>query len=55
VVFRLKSTWTLPATAPAYPNFVINTVVVSGVLSLPQGKRLAEMCSHGPVWPFPIT
>jgi len=34
-------------------HFIINTVLVSGVLSLLQGKRLAEMCSQWYVWSFP--
>jgi len=34
-------------------HFLINTAVVSGVLSLLQGKRLAEVCSQWYVWSFP--
>ena len=33
--------------------FVINTAAVSGVLSLLQGKPLAEVCSQWYVWSFP--
>jgi hypothetical protein len=33
--------------------FIVNTVLVSGVLSLLQGKRLAEVCSEWYVWSFP--
>jgi hypothetical protein len=33
--------------------FVMNTVLVSGVLSLLQGKRLAEVCRQWYVWSFP--
>jgi hypothetical protein len=41
----------LAAAAGAY--FIVNTVLVSGVLSLLQGKRLAEVCSEWYVWSFP--
>ena len=37
--------------ASAY--FIVNTALVSGVLSLLQGKRLAEVCSQWYVWSFP--
>src|SRR5207244_1021960 len=33
--------------------FVMNTVLVSGVLSLLQGKRLAEVCRQWYVWSLP--
>lgn len=33
--------------------FLINTALVSGVLSRLQGKRLAEVCSQWYVWSFP--
>ena len=33
--------------------FIINTALVSGVLSLLQGKSLAEVCSQWYVWSFP--
>ena len=33
--------------------FLINTALVSGVLSLLQGKRLAEVCNQWYVWSFP--
>ena len=33
--------------------FLVNTVLVSGVLSLLQGKGLAEVCSQWYVWSFP--
>jgi len=45
----------LPAViaAAACVYFLVNTVLVSGVLSLLQGKRLAEVCSQWYVWSFP--
>jgi len=33
--------------------FVVNTVLVSGVLSLLQSKPLGELCGHWYVWSFP--
>lgn len=33
--------------------FVVNTVLVSGVLTLLQGKRLREVCGEWYVWSFP--
>jgi hypothetical protein len=41
----------LAVAACAY--FIVNTVLVSGVLSLLQGKRLAGVCSEWYVWSFP--
>ncbi|HUB77619.1 MAG TPA: hypothetical protein VMB03_02430 [Bryobacteraceae bacterium] len=39
--------------AAACAYFVVNTVLVSGVLSLLEGKRLAQICSQWYVWAFP--
>ena len=41
----------IAAAACAY--FVVNTVLVSGVLSLLEGKRLSQICSQWYVWAFP--
>jgi hypothetical protein len=45
----------LPAViaAAACSYFIVNTVLVSGVLSLLQGKRMAEVCNQWYVWSFP--
>lgn len=37
----------------AWAYFVVNTVLVSGVLSLVQGKRMADVCRQWYVWCFP--
>jgi len=39
--------------AAACVYFIVNTVLVSGVLSLLTGKRLREVCSEWYVWSFP--
>ncbi len=41
----------LALAAAAY--FVVNTVLVSGILSLLQKKRLSEVCEQWYVWSFP--
>jgi hypothetical protein len=48
-------TQSLPAAiaVAACSYFIVNTVLVSGVLSLLQGKRLAEVCCEWYVWSFP--
>jgi hypothetical protein len=37
----------------AFVYFVVNTVLVSGVLSLLEGKRLSKVCQDWYVWSFP--
>jgi hypothetical protein len=39
--------------AVAFTYFVVNTVLVSGVLALLNGKPLAEVCSQWYMWSFP--
>jgi hypothetical protein len=39
--------------AAACTYFIVNTLLVSGVLSLLQGKRLADVCSQWYLWSFP--
>jgi hypothetical protein len=59
--FLLSRVWLASATqyqpaaiaVAACAYFIVNTVLVSGVLSLLQGKRLAEVCSAWYVWSFP--
>jgi hypothetical protein len=59
LVLRVLSTWGLDTYRPAVmalvacAYFVINTVVVSGILSLLNGKPLAEVCQEWYVWSFP--
>jgi hypothetical protein len=60
--FILGRVWPAPRITPYMPAviavaacayFIVNTVLVSGVLSLLQGKRLAAVCSEWYVWSFP--
>jgi hypothetical protein len=60
--FMLSRVWLAPRIAQYLPAvlavaactyFVVNTVLVSGVLSLLRGKRLAGVCSEWYVWSFP--
>jgi hypothetical protein len=59
LVLRVLSTAGLDTYRPAVmaliacAYFVINTVVVSGILSLLNGKPLAEVCQGWYVWSFP--
>ena len=59
LVLRVLSTSGLDTYRPAVmalvacAYFAINTVVVSGVLSLLNGKPLAQVCQEWYVWSFP--
>jgi hypothetical protein len=60
--FLIARVWLAPGMAQYHPAvmvmvacayFIVNTVLVSGVLSLLQSKPLAEVCSKWYVWSFP--